>query len=204
MNSSNYEFSIIDPITGDSSEFFSHPIYSNYLASQDGLIYSIKRHRLLEGGIDRDGYNRIHIIDDRDKKSKKIRSHRFIYEACNNEITSSDVDIDHINRNRFDNRLVNLRLVSRSVNSRNRCNNIEVNSIPDDSIPIEKYGIHQFNNLYYSPSTDHFYIKYGDFTFRIGENILKIDKYSYQSIRVNDINGNTVNIYKNKLKKSLR
>lgn len=44
--------------------------------------------------------------------------HRFIWEAFNGEIPEG-MEIDHINTNRSDNRLENLRLVSSSENKRN-------------------------------------------------------------------------------------
>ena len=47
-----------------------------------------------------------------------IRLHRFVWELVNGPIPD-DMDIDHINRNRLDNRLENLRLATRSQNLAN-------------------------------------------------------------------------------------
>ena len=70
--------------------------------------------------------------------------------------------IDHINHNRIDNRLINLRWVSSSENNRNKSSNkgIEYNyldDIPDESIVVNDYGKYKFENYYYDEETDKFY-----------------------------------------------
>lgn len=54
-----------------------------------------------------------------DGKQKKIYKHREVWEKANGKIPY-DMQIDHINRDKLDNRLENLRAVSRSVNQHNR------------------------------------------------------------------------------------
>ena len=70
--------------------------------------------------------------------------------------------IDHINRNRSDYHLSNLRWVSPSDNNRNRtsCNGIEytyVDEIDEESIVVNEYGKHQFEDYYYDETVDKFY-----------------------------------------------
>lgn len=64
------------------------------------------------GSIDRDGYLIIKI------KGKQYKAHRLVYAYFNNEFPKGE--IDHINRNKLDNRVENLRVVSRIENIKNR------------------------------------------------------------------------------------
>jgi len=63
------------------------------------------------GSCDKDGYLIIKI------KGKQYKAHRIVYALFNGRFP--DGEIDHINRNRGDNRIENLRVVSRVENVRN-------------------------------------------------------------------------------------
>ena len=64
------------------------------------------------GSVDSYGYLQTSI----DKKAYKV--HRLVWILCKGDLP--DGDIDHINHDRTDNRIENLRVVSRAENSRNR------------------------------------------------------------------------------------
>ena len=70
--------------------------------------------------------------------------------------------VDHKNRIRTDNSLVNLRWIDRSGNMKNKVSNGDyiytyVDEIADDSIEIYEYGKHKLENYFYDPNVDKFY-----------------------------------------------
>ena len=99
----------------DQNTFKCHPIYNNYEASADGKI----RHKQLMknlGRVNCHGYMQIGFRINGEKKG--YLSSRFIWE-CFNGLIPDGLVIDHINRNRTDNRLENLRLVTPRENNLN-------------------------------------------------------------------------------------
>ena len=54
-----------------------------------------------------------------DSKQKSYLSHRFMYECCNGPIEKG-FEIDHINRNKLDNKIDNLRCTTIQENRKNR------------------------------------------------------------------------------------
>ena len=78
-----------------------------------------------------------------------------------------DLDyVDHINRNRLDNRIENLRWCSSSENNKNKSSTRGVeydffDNIDDEAIVVTDYGTHRFENYYYVPDEDSFYFYNG-------------------------------------------
>ena len=77
-------------------------------------------------------------------------------------------DVDHINHDRSDYHLSNLRWVSPSQNQLNKSSFkgveyefIDYEETPDDLIIVDKYGVHEFEDYYYSPENNLFYFDSG-------------------------------------------
>lgn len=86
-----------------------------YLVSELGVVINKNTHRILKGS-ERNGYVRF------DLKNKPCSAHCLIWESFNGPIPAGFI-IDHINGNRSDNRLENLRLVTQSENMKNSYDN---------------------------------------------------------------------------------
>ena len=93
--------------------------YNKLFEYRDGKLYN-KIHRNprapigVEAGVKRpDGYRHVGI------NGTQQQSHRIIWEMHNGKVPKG-LEIDHINRDRADNRIENLRAVTRSVNQHNK------------------------------------------------------------------------------------
>lgn len=178
--------------------YFKHPIYDDYASDENGNIYSLKSGEVkIINPYETKGYLRFSICYN--EKVKKYYVHRFIYECCNNFIIRKGFEIDHLDRNKKNNQITNLRLVSKSTNLLNRFSNEEVEELPGDAIKIIMYNSHLFENIYLSPSKNCIYKSSESYFFRIP---FKSYNGCYY-VRINDINKKRVHISLNKLRKNL-
>ena len=125
---------------------------------------------------------------------KIYKKHRLIAEQfLTNDDSEHLTDVDHINHDRSDYHLLNLRWVSRSDNCKNRSsfkgvNYQYVDDIPDESIVVDFYetrnGRREFKNYYYHDGV--FYYD-NDMNYRI----LNINetKNGCRYVSIKDING---------------
>ena len=114
-------------------------------------------------------------------------------------------EIDHINHDRSDNHLSNLRWVSSSTNNRNRTiyNGIQVryvDNIPDDSIAVDYYETrterYEFEGYYYHNGV--FYYD-NEMNYRVLN--INITKCGSRFVNIRDINSNSITVYINRFLK---
>ena len=177
--------------------YFRHPIYKDYAADENGNLYSFKSGEIksIKPSMNKFGYLRFTTYYGKNN-TKTHNVHRFVFECVNNRLIKDNYEIDHIDRNRKNNRISNLREVSRTTNNLNKYNNKEIKDLPEDAIIIKKYNSHYFDNLYFSPSNNCLYRTSEDYIF-------EITFKSGNQVFVQNIDGNPVRIYLNTLRKNL-
>ena len=91
--------------------------YSNYLIYPEGRVWSKKTKRFLKPGSDKRGY--LHVALCKDGKPKTTKIHRLVAEHY---IPNDDNkrEVDHIDRNKHNNDVTNLRWTTSSENQQNR------------------------------------------------------------------------------------
>ena len=123
--------------------------------------------------------------------SKKHSKHRLIAEQwIENDDPENKTDIDHINHNRSDNHISNLRWCLKSENQRNQSsyNGVVVeylDELPPESIKIELYKGIEFEGYYYSKETKKCYYDNG---VKIRTLPYQTSAYGMRFIHAQDIN----------------
>ena len=90
--------------------------FSDYRISNLGRVYSTKINAMLKLSVDKNGYQIVRIID---TKQKEMKVHRLVAANFIKKIPKNMV-VDHIDRNKVNNNLLNLRIVTCSENNYNR------------------------------------------------------------------------------------
>lgn len=86
--------------------------FNDYCVYENGLLRK-KNSKLIYGSLTTDGYIRVNI------QGKRYKAHRIIWEMFNGKIPESMV-IDHIDGNKANNMIENLRLATQSQNQANK------------------------------------------------------------------------------------
>ena len=98
-------------------KFYVHPIYNRYAASKDGQIYGKKHKIILKQNVNTGNGGYLYFFAYNEKGRKNYSISRFVYECFNGKIPN-DKQIDHIDNNKYNNRVDNLQLLSLKENTR--------------------------------------------------------------------------------------
>ncbi len=114
--------------------------FNDYLIYKDGRVYSKKYKRFLKGWIDRKGY---HLVD---LEKNSIRVHRLVAEHYIPNPNQYPC-VDHIDRNKLNNNIENLRWVNNKMNNDNK-GFYKNNKLGHKNICITKDKYFQFKKVY--------------------------------------------------------
>lgn len=89
-----------------------------YKINKNGVIYSLASNKFIKTTYDKDGYSVINLYNGEKKKNCKL--HRLLAIQFIPNDDPNKTEIDHIDRNRSNNCLENLRWSNRQLNCRNR------------------------------------------------------------------------------------
>ena len=142
---------------GDKGEWEEVKV-NNFYEIYNQYPYPIRRMKdnyVIKEHIDSSGYFVCYL------NQKKWLKHRIVTEQWIEKIEGK-TEIDHINRNRADNRIENLRWVNTSENSKNKTshNGIKytyIDKLPEGYIVVNRYKKHCFDHLYYVDNTFYFF-----------------------------------------------
>ena len=100
-------------------------IKDGYLISTTGKVYSLKTKCVLKGGKYPNGYLFCHLGHSRKEKRKSFLIHRLVAEIFIPNLDNKP-QVDHINGDKTDNRVENLRWVTQSENMLNPITNVKL------------------------------------------------------------------------------
>ena len=99
----------------DGKKYYKHQVFSDYAASKDGNILSLKTKKILKMTKDIGGYLYFTIYNKKIENHIKYSNHRFVFEVFKGPIPKC-FEVDHVNNFKFDNRIKNLQLLTPKQN----------------------------------------------------------------------------------------
>ena len=99
----------------------------------------------------------------------------------------------HVNKNRGDNHIENLRWVSRADQL-----SLDYEETPEDIIDVKLYNDHKFQDIYYSEETNRFYLDTG---VNMLEMTIHYSKSGFAHVKAKDKNNKLISIYFNEFKR---
>ena len=98
----------------DGKKYYKHQVFDRYAANKNGDIINVKTKKNIKM-INCNGYLCFNIYDKKLEKPKVYYQHRFVYEVFRGPIPRC-FEVDHINENKYDNRIKNLQLLTHKQN----------------------------------------------------------------------------------------
>jgi len=95
--------------------------YKGYIVYDNGEVFSLKRNKYLKYSVGYNGYARVILYNGSKKDQERVSVHRLIARLF---IGESDLTVDHINGDKLDNRIQNLRYLERGDNIREYWNKL--------------------------------------------------------------------------------
>ena len=108
--------------------------YTKYDVLDDGKIWSYKTKRFLKPKTEKNGYQRVGLVDNYGK-IKWYQLHRVIYEAVTGSPIPSNMQINHIDERKDNNSITNLELVSPKQNCNYGTRNSRISKSKKGIIP---------------------------------------------------------------------
>ena len=141
-------------ITHNNVEYYAIEGFDGYFICKNSDIIKFKDgvpHRFIKQTTNGSGYLCVHLR--RDDKQYCRYVHRLLAITFLDLDEDSNLTVDHINHDRRDNRLENLRLVSQSDNLRNKTSSKNIvykyyDELPEKAIPFEDFNGHAFTNYF--------------------------------------------------------
>jgi hypothetical protein len=177
-------------VNNDYEIFTEYPFY----------IRKKKNGKIVKEGVTNAGYIRVYLNCVLYLKHRIIATH-----FLPNDQPLIKTDVDHINHDRTDYHIENLRWCSHKENLQNLSSHfgveyefIEYDDMPDDLVEVKDYGKYRFEDYYYSPENNRFYFDTG-----INLRVLHINfnKYGSAFVYARNTEGKSTSIMFTKFKR---